>query len=427
MRKLRLVERPFLLFAPFLLIYAVYVILYPPDMQGDQSRYLGFAHNLLNGFYSPPGEDIDLTNGPGYPMLLVPFVALGLPGICITLMNALFYYLSTVFLYKALKQLVKTNLALIFSLLWACYYVAYQAMNVILTECFVFFLVSIIIFSLVEAFKTTESKAHEKYKYIAGFAIGVLILTKMLFGYVLILMICGSVFLYLTDRSNVNYRKGLFILFISFVSVTPYLAYTYHLTGRLMYWGTGSDSLYWMSTPYSDEYGDWKRDLNRGSIAMGNFNIPGAEDSLKKHHKEDFDEIYKHTGIERDDVFKEMAIRNIKAHPGKFAENIVYNAGRLIFHYPFSNAVQRPKTLLVLPINGIIFTLVLFSLFPTFANWRRIIFPIRFMLFFCFIYLGLSLLVSAYVRMFTVAVPFLLFWIAYIIHNSVTIKMKFQK
>ena len=77
--------------------------------------------------------------------------------------------------------------------------------------------------------------------------------------------------------------------------------------------------------------------------------------------------------------------------------------------------------------NGIILTLVLLSLFPTIINWRRIIYPVRFMLFIVFLYLGATSLVSSETRMFALIVPVLLFWITYIIDRSVKIKLKFDE
>jgi 4-amino-4-deoxy-L-arabinose transferase-like glycosyltransferase len=426
MRITTITKNPYLLFSPFLCFYILYILLFPSDFSGDEIRYLRFAKNLIHGFYSPSAPDIDLTNGPGYPLLLSPFVAIGLPLIYIALMNAFFYYLSIILLFKALKQTVGSNIALIFSCFWACYYVAFGTMNTIVPETFTFLLVSLLIFSLVKVFKADNSKEIRRFIFLAGFTIGFIILTKMIFGYVLLLMLSGYIVFWITDIKNINYRKGIYILLIAFVTVTPYLIYTYHLTGRIFYWGSGSDSLYWMSTPYEGEYGDFKGELTLGTVALGNYNIPGADDTLRAHHGKDFEEILQYNAIERDDAFKRIAINNIKSHPIKFVGNWICNLGRLVFHYPFSYAVQRPKILLVLPMNGIVFTLILFCLIPTFINWRKVSFPVQFMLLFCFIYLSLSSLVTAFVRMFTIVVPIMVFWFAYIIQNSLVIKMKFD-
>jgi predicted RND superfamily exporter protein len=177
-----------------------------------------------------------------------------------------------------------------------------------------------------------------------------------------------------------------------------------------------------MSTPYKGEYGDWFGELKLGPGPV--HNIPAFEENLKSHHQKDYEEIYKYTGIKRDDAFKRIAIKNIKSHPVKYIKNCISNIGRLIFSYPYTYSSQ--SIYLKLPYNGIIIVLMVFCIIPTFKNWRKIIFPIRIMLFFVFLYLGLTTLVSAYTRMFTVIVPILLVWIAFVIQKSVKINLKFE-
>ena len=308
---------------------------------------------------------------------------------------------------------------------WACYYVAFQNMPFTHTETFTYLLVAIFIFALTKAFKPGSTK---KYIFLAGFMMGYIVLTKVAFGFVLLFMLAGSALLWLIKRKAVNYRKGLFITLIGLATISPYMIYIYQLTGRVFYWSTTAGSaLYWSSSPYKDEYGDWKLELKQGPVEMGNYNIPGSGDSLVAHHQKEYDEIYKYKGLEQDDAFKRIAINNIKQHPLKYLQNCIYNAGRLVFHYPFSQAVQRPKVLLIFPVNGIIFTLMLFSLVPTFKNWKKISYPLRFMLFFTLLYLGASLLVVAYVRMFTIIVPVLLFWFAFIFQRSVKVNLDFKE
>ncbi|MBP9097977.1 MAG: glycosyltransferase family 39 protein [Ferruginibacter sp.] len=426
---IKLPKNPWLLFLPFLVLYIIFVLIFPTTgHQGDEERYLMFANNLVNGFYSPPAPDINLTNGPGWPIILMPFIALGLPLITITIANAFFYYLSIIFLYKALKETVSYQLTLLFSMLWACYYVAFQNMPFTHTETITYLLVSVLVFSMVKAFKPGAGKESNKYILLAGFMIGYIVLTKVAFGFVLIFMLAGTLILWLTNRRSVNYKKGLFIMLIGLATVSPYMIYIYQLTGRVLYWSTTAGStLYWSSTPYKEEYGDWKLELKQGPVEMGNYNIPGSGDTLVAHHQEDYNEIYKYKGVEQDDVWKRKAIENIKKHPGKYLQNCVYNIGRLVFHYPFSQAVQRPKVLLVFPANGIILTMMLFCIIPTFKNWRKVSYPIRFMLFFTILYLGASTLVTAYVRMFTIIVPILLFWFAYIFSKTVKVNLGFSK
>jgi 4-amino-4-deoxy-L-arabinose transferase-like glycosyltransferase len=446
---MRLTKNPFLLFLPFLLLYTILVlILYNKILWGDEIRHFAFAENLFHGFYSPPAPNISLDMGPGYPLFILPFIALHIPLICVNLMNAVFNYLTIVFLFKALQQIIPFKPALIFSLFFACYSNSLEFIALIYSESLTLFLVSLMVFFLIKAFNPDNIIKAKKYIILCGFVIGYLALTKIIFGYVLLLMLAGSGLLWIVNRKSINYRKIVFILLVGLATTLPYLIYTYHLTGRLFYWGTsGGNNLYWMSTPYKGEYGNWIPDPKFDStlVSTGNNfqliperggeinlknrinNTPGSEDSLDQHHKKDYEEIYKYTGIERDDVYRKLVMNNIKSHPGKYIENCISNIGRMLFNYPYSYTFQKPGTLLRLPLNGIIIVFTLFCLVPTLVNWGKLIVPIRFMLFFILLYFGGSILGSAETRMFTVIVPILLFWIAYISTKSIKLKLKFNE
>src|SRR5215470_3914935 len=94
---------PFLLFLPFFLLYVVLILAFHSNvLADDEARYLRYAKNLTHGYYAAPAPNDEIINGPGYPIVLAPFVALNTPVIWAILANALFYYLSIVFLYKTL-------------------------------------------------------------------------------------------------------------------------------------------------------------------------------------------------------------------------------------------------------------------------------------------------------------------------------------
>jgi len=124
-------------------------------------------------------------------------------------------------------------------------------------------------------------------------------------------------------------------------------------------------------------------------------------------------------------MFRKIAIENIKSNPLKYLDNCISNAGRLLFSFPYSYTIQNNRTLFRLPLNGALVLISLFSLIPTFFNWKRLFFPIKFILFFLFLYLGASVLVSATIRMFTIIVPMLLFWIGYILQRTVKLNLSF--
>lgn len=428
MKKFILTKNPYLLFSPFLVLYITLVLLFPTQGNiGDESYYLMFAHNLLSGFYSPPPPNIDLMYGPGYPLILVPFIVLGLPLISITLLNAVLYYFSIILLFKSLQQIVSYRMTLVLSIFWACYYHVYEHIYLIFSETITIFLVSLVIYSIVMAFSPVNYKKTNRYIVLAGLALGYIALTKVIFGYVILCLLTGTLIPYIINPEKINYRKGLFISLLALATTLPYLGYTYHLTGRIFYWGTsGGNNLYWMSSTHHREYGDWFgfHSLEKESFIYKESAMPGKVDSIKANHQNDYEELFKYVGVDRDDYYKKLAIDNIKSHPIKFLQNCFSNLGRLLFNYPSSYTLQRPINLLRLPLNGILFIILIFSSILSILNWFRINYQIRFMIFIALLYIGGSILGSAEIRMFTVIVPILLIWFAFIFEKTVQITWK---
>lgn len=436
-------KNPFILFLPFLFFYIILILIFASDENsGDSGRYLLYAQNLSQGFYSPPPPYIDLGNGPGYPLILMPFVAFGLPIIYLQLLNAAFYYLSIVFLFKSLLLIVSFKFSVVMCLIWAFYPTYYEVMIYTLPEAFIESLIPIFIFVLLNAYKENDKKRARKYLIISGIVLGYIALTKPIFGYVIMALIAGAFLLLLSDTKNPNLKKTFVIVIIALFTTSPYLSYTYNLTGKIFYWSSfGGNNLYWMSSPYEGEYGDWMG----FPVTPDEHRISGSDSIITLRHQTDFEEIFKNKevqeanikdgiveynllkGITQDDLFKKIAIRNIKNNPLKYLENCISNAGRMIFNYPASYVLQKPSTLRRLPINGTLLVISIFCLIPTLANWRKIIYPIRFLLFFGLIYFGGSLLGSADIRMFIIIVPILLIWIAYITSKSIKINLFWGK
>ncbi len=447
-RKFKLLGNPYLLFSPFLFIYILIVLLLQTNtIFGDEARYYFLAQNLLHGFYSLPAPYIEFRNGPGYPLILAPFFGLNIPLVCIKLLNAVFLYFSVVLFFKTLRQFVSFRVTFIVSLFWACYYNAYEFLPLMYTETFTIFLISALMFCLTKTFHPVVLKKNDRYIYLSGLLLGYVALTKVIFGYVLILMLVGCLVLWFFKSKEVNYKRALVILIIALITTLPYLIYTYNLTGRVFYWSTVSgDNLYWMSSPYKNEFGDWfairgfdsdsvsangygsaKHDDRILDIKKRQFNVRDFKDSVYSNHWADFEEINKYHGaIAQDDALKRIAFKNITSHPIKYIENCISNIGRLFFNFPYSYKTQNPGTLIRLPMSGILAVLMLFCLIPTVSNWRRIAFAIRFLISITFIYLGGSVLACAETRMFTVVVPLLLLWITFVLTRTITINFKFS-
>jgi len=437
---------PYVIFVPFLIFAIIFVVLKSTDpLWGDEAAYLLFAKNLLHGTYSPPPPDINLDYGPGYPLFLAPFLALNSSYLLIKLMNPIFYYFSIVFLYKAIIQITNNKrLGMIIGLFWALYYNAYYFLHRMHPEIFVMFLVTLLILLLLKAFNSALPIFRNKYIYLAGFIFGYIALTKVIFGYVYLTMFIGLVILWIFNRKSINYKIGIFILITAFATTLPYLIYTYKVTDRIFYWAsTSGNNMYWLANPVEGEYANWLPDPEISnesvehdssyketedlSLHNQSIFIPGAQDSVNRHHSKNFEEINKYKGLARNDALTKIAIQNILNYPAMFVRNCFCNISRMLFNYPNAYMLQKPSNLSRFPLNGIILIFMIFSILPTIINWRKIIFPIRFIIFFAFIYLGGSVFGSAESRMFTVIAPMLIFWISSIVNKTIKINLRFDK
>ena len=421
MSTIKWTKNPFLLFLPFLFLYICISVIFPTHgTSGDEPNYLIYAGNLLNGFYSPPPPAISLRNGPFYPLLLVPFLALHIPLIFITLLNSFFLYFSIIFLFKSLVKVVQSKAAIWISVFWGLYYHLYLFIPYILPEIFTVFLVSILMLNVLRTFDRSNLKVSFRSAIYAGLIIGMLALTKPIFGYVILFLLVVVSVLILFNRKSPDLKKCILLLGVSILLNVPYLLYTYNLTGKIFYWSSvGGENLYWMSTPYEMEKGDW---ISYPISEIDHLNkMEGSVEMVEAHHNEDMEVIYQYDGTARDSVYKAMAVRNIKSHPLKFVENCFSNISRMLFNFPYSYQLQNAKNLLRLPHNGIILLFSLFSIVLTLANWRKTSFAIRFLLVFALVYLGGSVFGSAEIRMFAMVVPIFLVWNAYILGRSVKV------
>jgi len=392
-------------------------------MEGDEGRYYMYANNLLHGFYSPKGE-VYLWNGPGYPIILMPFVALKLPLICIKFMNALFHYLSVVLLYKTLIRYTTPAKALIFSLFWACYYIAFKEMGRIYTESFTIFLITAFQYCLVLAYHDLRRR---EYVWLAGFLLGYIILTKIIFGYVIVAALTIMGITTALAGNNTRVRKALVILLIALVTNVPYLFYTYHLTGKMLYWAnSGGSSLYWASSPFEGEYGDWNNDTFTTYCDIDPL-LPCNAVFFAKNHAADFKLFNQCKGVEKDEAFKKKAIENIRYYPLKYMKNCLANMGRMLFGVPDSYNYERLQTLLRIPASAIVFTFLLFSSILTLFFFRKMKFEILFLVSLLFIYFALSILVSSFQRVFYIIIPIILCWTAYILEDLFDIHARFSK
>ena len=423
MRKLSNIN-PFLLFLPFLVLYTAIVLVNPPTGQyGDEGRYIMYARFMIDRFLPPTDLDFDhLGNGPGYSIILIPFIAFRIPMLCIGLLNAVLLYLSVVLLFKTAIKLISFRMALCISLFWAMYLNSYEYIAKVLPEVMISFFMCLALYWLFKAFASNKLK----HLIISGFIVGYMALIKPVFGYVILAMLVFFGILMLFKKSKQGfYKRAVIVLAIAICSNIPYLYYTYQETGKMLYWSSlGGNNLYWATELDEYEYGTWFPDPGlKADPATAYTHLPNFEEIVKEKHKADFEEINQFHGVKRDDAYKRIAWRNIKANPVKYLQNCLYNVSRILFNFPYSYKLQTPKTIVRLPFNGILLIALLLCIIPTWRNRDKIDFGIKFFILMVFVYLGGSVLACAETRMFTVVVPALLIWAGFVLGKCLKIDL----
>jgi uncharacterized membrane protein len=304
----------------------------PHPLFGDEWRYLYYADNLLHGFYSPR-ERVFLWNGPGYPLLILPFVKLGWTDGA-RYANAFWHAGTVAYAWAILRPYVGMPWKLVAVVALGLYQPLVSHLPLLYTETVCCFLM------LGWAYHASQANSSSLQRLIAGSYLGVLCLTKVIFGVGLLVFIAVAFGLWLYRRIR-SLESQLQISLLALAFCVPYLTYTYQLTGRWLYWSSAvGNNFYWLTSPYREESGDW---YHQGWVR----NDP----MLHAHHQQIFDrtsglfdnpslgeqeQLFNLSTPESADVFLQAGLRNVRKHPFKFVRNYLANLSRLFFDVPVS-------------------------------------------------------------------------------------------
>jgi hypothetical protein len=330
----------------------------PRELLGDEWRYLYYADNLLHGFYSPR-ERVFLWNGPGYPILLMPFVRAGwVDGARYA--NAFWHAGMLGYAWALMRPYLRAPWRVLVLLVLFFYQPLTSHLPLLYTE-------------VVSCFLLVGWAYHARrgHKLIAAFYLSSLCLTKVIFG-VALLVFCAMLAGIWFYRRTHSISAQLKISLLALALCVPYLTYTYQLTGRWLYWSSAAgNNFYWLSSPYAEESGDW---YHQGWVHDNPL--------LRAHHQGIFDqtsgllEIPNLTGEEQlfnlstpesADIFVRAGLQNVRSHPLKFARNYLANLSRLFFDVPTSvrgTPLWNPACLWHAP-------LLLWSALVLALAWRR--------------------------------------------------------
>ncbi len=400
-------------FLPLLAIYIITIIVFTnTELEGDEARYIWYAENLINGFYTE-SDDPYLRNGPGYPIFLMPFVALGLPYIFPALANAFCLYFAVLYLHQTLTKYVDVRSAFVSSFIFALYPVFFRWIPQLSPEALATLLICGAIYYFSHSYH--DNKISTSKIILGGVFLGSLVLTKFLFGLVIFACCFTSLIVLLFKRiPYAIISSG--ILSIAILCCIPYLIYTYQLTGKTFYWGTnGGEQLYWMTSPYVGEWGNWqsKRRVLNNKL-----------DGMNPNHLTFYQSINDLSNIERNEAFKKKAIEHLKVHPEKYLLHYAANWSRIFFSYPLSFRNQSLLAYCYIVPNIFLLVFMIFSVYVVLIKRRR--FPNELLLIWLFflIYTGGTSLLSAKTRYLLPVIPAIFLWLTFIYSNYISVVLR---
>ena len=183
------------------------------------------------------------------------------------------------------------------------------------------------------------------------------------------------------------------------------------MTGKFFYWAnTGGWALYWSSNPYPNQYGDWKS--TRAVLTEPEF----------EEHKPVFNELVGLNYVEKAELLKKQALKNITHHPAKMAFNWVLNLGRMWYNFPYSHKYQAPRAMLYMVPNSFLFITLLLCSYPLIKFRRHLPAQIIYLVGFSLVFLFELSLLSASSRLMYPIMPLLFIIIAYTLTNLIKLE-----
>jgi hypothetical protein len=335
---------------PLLALYVAATFLFP-ERQDDQAGYLELAHRLTEGFYSTGDEDAlldadpsypDLWFGPGLPLVLAPLVAADVPLELLRLVGPIALFGAMACFFALLRLRVQERPALVATYALGLYPPFLPLLPNLHSEPLAILGLAA---GMLGAARYLEGGGRRRLALAAvGFA--VLALTRVAYGWVLILVLLLLVSAYVL-RGQAAVRRSMLVVVAALVLCIPWLVYTHSETGQTLVWGnSGALSLYWMASPYEGDLGDWRQ-------ADDVFSDPEL-----RRHRPFFESLRGLPLAEQNGEIVQEALRNVVDHPRAYAGNVLANLGRLFANAPYSDRGTGPRILFYAVPNAILLAAV---------------------------------------------------------------------
>jgi hypothetical protein len=359
---------------------------------GDEPLYLFYAHRLLHGvFAARDGNDTHfLWHGPGLPALVAPLLEVHTPIWAIRLVGPAALFAACLGMYRLLCLYLAERPALIGTFAFALYWPFYPLLSSLWSEPVCVALITWFLTALVHALRRHGTR----WSILAGVLFGALALTRVEFGWVIVLLLVASAGLAALARSPET-GQLLTVTATAFVVCMPWLVYTHARSGQWLYWGnSGGLSLYWAAAPYAGDLGDWHSESDVRVMP-----------DLAPHRR--FFASLPLDPVARDRKLQHQAITWIVHDPKQYVKNVVANVGRMTMNTPYSFTPQKVTSLVYsVPDSFLIAALLILGVLALRVQPAEISFEDGVIAALAIAIFVEHALVSTYVRMFTLVVPF---------------------
>lgn len=311
--------------APLLPLYvaAALLIQHGSHLADDERSLLGFAHALVHGHYATLGSlnsEGYLWHGPALPLLLAPMVAAGLPVWAMRLLTGpLLLFVAVVLFERLLALRLRARQALAGAYALGLFVPFGYLLRSIAKEELALVLVIAAMYAITRAF----DGGSRRYVLLGGLALAALVYDRLEYGWIAIAMLLAAAVWALLRRRHAAPRRFTAICAIAVAGCVPWLAYTYSVTHRPLYWGnSGGLSLFWTSAPAPDQHGAWHA---VHTVFRNPYLAPFRPFFRRVDHL---------PPLRRDLALQSAAVHNGLAHPLHFAVDVAANAGRMLVAAP---------------------------------------------------------------------------------------------
>lgn len=403
-------RRHFALLLPLLaLFFALMVVV--PSHEDDEASYVSLAKRITHGYYTTgdnralldakPGSP-DLWFGPGLPIVLVPLVAAHSPLWLLRTTGPIFLFLAVLVFYMLVRLRGSPRTALVAAYALGLYVPFWTLLPNVHSETLAILLVVASSYGLARYLQDHSFR----HFALAAVALAWLALTRVAFGWVIsAVLVLALAWWAVRRRPLAGHLAAVYTA--ALVLCVPWLVYTHARTHRVFVWGnSGSLSLYWMSSPYANDLGDWHQ-ANRV-----------FSDPRLRAHRSFFRGLEGLTLAQQNAKIERRALENIAHHPGKYAKNVAANVSRMLFNAPYSFTRENTKMLVYAVPNALVLGAIVLSL-AVFLRRRGSLPPegVPFLLL-GVVAIGLHALLSAYPRMLMPEVPIVLWFTALAVQES---------